>query len=130
MDPAWLAEYAAETSWLTYPKAFVPKISTNRSWIQGNIKISLYAIPLGNNATGMIYNKNAVDKLGITPPKNGWTWDEYFQFGKDAKAKLEKDKYVLMDATSDYTMYSSYQLSQGKGYPITEDGKFNFDKET
>jgi multiple sugar transport system substrate-binding protein len=130
MDPAWLSEYAGRNQLADLSKG----INTNdidKSLVDsGKYKDKLYAIPLGNNATGMVYNKNAVDKLGITAPMNGWTWDQYFQFGKDAKAKLEKDKYVLMDGTSDYTVYSSYQVSQGKGYPITVDGKFNIDKDT
>ncbi|GGA13635.1 sugar ABC transporter substrate-binding protein [Paenibacillus marchantiophytorum] len=130
MDPAWLAEYAGRNQLADLSKGIRTEDIDKSLVDSGKFKEKLYAIPLGNNATGMIYNKNAVDKLGITPPKNAWTWDEYFQFGKDAKAKLDKDKYVLMDATSDYTTYSAYQISQGKDYPITIDGKFNIDKDT
>ncbi|MGG1554157.1 ABC transporter substrate-binding protein [Paenibacillus ferrarius] len=130
MDPAWLAEYSARNQLADLSKG-INTADIDKSLVDsGKYKDKLYAIPLGNNATGMIFNKNAVDKLGVTAPKTGWTWEQYWQFGKDAKAKLEKDKYVLMDATSDYTTYASYQISQGKGYPITEDGKFNFDKDT
>lgn len=130
MDAKWLAEYAARNQLADLSKG-IRTDDIDKSLVDsGKYKNKLYAIPLGNNANGMIYNKNIVDKLGITPPRNDWTWDEYFQFGKDAKAKLGKDKYALMDATSDYDTYTSYQVSQGKGYPITEDGKFNIDKET
>ncbi|MGO4499781.1 ABC transporter substrate-binding protein [Paenibacillus sp. 2RAB27] len=130
MDPAWLAEYSGRNQLVDLSKG-INTADIDKSLVDsGKYKDKLYAIPLGNNATGMLFNKNAVDKLGITPPANGWTWDQYFQFGRDAKAKLEKDKYALMDATSDYTVYSSYQISQGKGYPVTVDGKFNLDKDT
>ncbi|MDR6554802.1 extracellular solute-binding protein [Paenibacillus qinlingensis] len=130
MDPAWLAEYSGRNQLVDLSKG-INIADIDKSLVDsGKYKDKLYAIPLGNNATGMLFNKNAVDKLGITPPANGWTWDQYFQFGKDAKAKLEKDKYALMDATSDYTVYSSYQSSQGKGYPVTIEGKFNLDKDT
>ncbi|WP_082198038.1 ABC transporter substrate-binding protein [Bacillus sp. FJAT-26390] len=96
----------------------------------GKYRNKQYAIPLGNNATAMVYNKNVVDKLGIKPPSNDWTWEEYFQFGIDAKAKLADNKYALLDSTSDYDMYTHYQLSKGQGAPITDDGKFNINKET
>jgi len=130
MDPKWLADYAGRNQ-LADLSTGIRTDDIDKSLLDsGKYKDKLYAIALGNNANGMIYNKNAVDKLGITPPNNDWTWDQYFQFGKDAKAKLEKDKYALMDATADYDTYTSYQVSQGKGYPVTADGKFNIDKET
>ncbi|WP_249861937.1 ABC transporter substrate-binding protein [Paenibacillus konkukensis] len=130
MDPAWLSEYAGRNQLADLSQGIHTEDVDKSLVDSGKYKDKLYAIPLGNNATGMVFNKNAVDKLGITPPANGWTWDQYFQFGKDAKAKLDKDKYVLMDYTADYTMYTAYQISQGKGYPITVDGKFNIDKAT
>lgn len=130
MDPKWLAEYAGRNQLAELSKGIRTDDIDKSLLNSGKYKDKLYAIPLGNNANGMIYNKNAVDKLGITPPNDDWTWDQYFQFGKDAKAKLDKGKYALMDATADYDTYTSYQVSQGKGYPITADGKFNIDKET
>ncbi|MDD9267043.1 ABC transporter substrate-binding protein [Paenibacillus sp. GCM10023248] len=130
MDPVWLSEYAGRNQLADLSQG-INVADVDKSLVDsGKYKDKLYAVPLGNNAIGEIFNKNAVDKLGIQGPANGWTWDQYFQFGKDAKAKLEKDKYALQDNTKDYTFYASYQISQGKGYPVTADGKFNFDKET
>ncbi|SDO03740.1 ABC-type glycerol-3-phosphate transport system, substrate-binding protein [Paenibacillus sp. yr247] len=130
MDAKWLAEYAGRNQLADLSKGIRTEDIDKSLVDSGKYKDKLYAIPLGNNANGMIYNKNTVDKLGVTPPNNNWTWDQYFQFGKDAKAKLDKGKYALMDATADYDTYTSYQVSQGKGYPVTADGKFNIDKET
>ena len=130
MDPAWLAEYAGRNQLVDLSQGIQTQ-DIDKSFVDsGKYKDKLYAIPLGNNATGMIFNKNTIEKLGVTPPKNGWTWDQFYQFGKEAKAKLDKGKYVLMDGSFDYFIYTAYQLSQGKGYPITVDGKFNVDKET
>jgi len=130
MDPAWLSDYAGRNQLADLSQGIRIEDMDKSLVDSGKFKDKLYAIALGNNATGMVFNKNVVEKLGVTPPANGWTWDQFFQFGREAKAKLEKDKYVLMDSTSDYTVYSAYQISQGKGYPITVDGKFNIDKDT
>lgn len=130
MDPVWLAEYASRNQLADLSEGIRTGDIDGSLLDSGKYDGKLYAIPLGNNATGMIYNKDAVEKLGVTPPQNGWTWDQYFQFGSDAKAKLGKDKYALIDSTPDYTTYSAYQVSQGKGYPVTVDGKFNIDRDT
>jgi ABC-type glycerol-3-phosphate transport system substrate-binding protein len=36
----------------------------------------------------------------------------------------------MKDLTTDTGMYAAFQLSKGKGYPATKDGKFNYDKDT
>jgi multiple sugar transport system substrate-binding protein len=95
----------------------------------GKYKDKLYAIPLGNNALGYAYNKKTFDNTGIALPQNGWTWADFKKTAADLKAKLGDGKYVTMDYTREYLNYEAYQLSKGKGFPITADGKFNFDKE-
>jgi ABC-type glycerol-3-phosphate transport system substrate-binding protein len=126
MDAAWFNDWAssnrlADLSSLNLKDVDKALLDT------GTYKGKVYAVPLGNNALGIIYNKVVFDKLGIQPPK---TWDELFQLAKDIKPKLAKDQYLSKDMTADYTMYTSYQLSKGKGYPRTQDGKFNYDKDT
>jgi len=95
----------------------------------GKIDGKLYAIPLGANGYGMVYNKAEVERLGLTAPKVGWTWDDYFQFGADAKAKLEPGKYGIPDSTTDKNYYVNYQLSKGKKN-LFINGQFNLDKDT
>lgn len=96
----------------------------------GKFNGKLYAIPLGNNINGIAYNKSAIEKLGLPEPSYDWTWDDYFQYGRDAQAKLGQGKnYALSDNTTNIEMYNMYQYSQGKGYIITDDGKFNLDQD-
>ncbi len=96
----------------------------------GMLDGKLYAIPLGDNVKGMAYNKVMVDKIGIKPPSDGWTWEDYFQFGRDAKAKLGADVYPLVDSTNSNSLYNMYQVSHGKGDVVSSDGHFNLDRDT
>ena len=96
----------------------------------GMLNGKLYALPLGNNVKGFAYNKVIVDKIGIKAPFDGWTWDDYFQFGRDAKAKLGADVYPLVDSTNSHGVYNQYQVSQGKGDIVSSDGDFNLDRDT
>jgi ABC-type glycerol-3-phosphate transport system substrate-binding protein len=126
MDAAWFNDWASSNR-LADLSSVNTKDVDKALLDTGTYKGKVYAVPLGNNALGMIYNKVVFDKLGVQPPK---TWDELFQLAKDIKPKLAKDQYLIKDLTADYTMYFSYQLSKGKGYPRTQDGKFNYDKDT
>jgi len=96
----------------------------------GKYKDKLYAIPLGNNALGFVYNKKLMVESGIELPQNGWTWEDVKRIGQEAKAKLGEDVYFTQDFTWQYMNYEAYQLSRGKGHPITTDGIFNFDQQT
>ncbi|CAM4325461.1 extracellular solute-binding protein [Paenibacillus alkaliterrae] len=129
MDAAYLADYAARnqlTELTTVNLASIDEVLLN----SGKVQDKLYAVALGNNAFGLAYNKEAIEKSGIAVPQNGLTWEQYFQFGRDVKAKLGDGQYALMDDSKALDMYSLYQMSKGKGYYVTDDGKFNIDKDT
>ncbi|TXK82611.1 ABC transporter substrate-binding protein [Paenibacillus sp. N3.4] len=128
MDAAYLAEYAGRNQ-LADLSAGVNTADLDKSLLDtGKYKSKQYAIPLGNNALGIIYNKAALEKLGVSAPKSDWTWDDYFKMGQDAKAKLSDGKFPLLNSLTDYVYYDLYQLGKGKGNAVTIDGKFNIDK--
>jgi multiple sugar transport system substrate-binding protein len=129
MDAAWLADWNARGQLADLSSGIDTKEIDSKLLDTGKYQGKLAAVPLGNNAWGMIYDKAALEKLGIAGPKDGWTWDDYFKMGEEIKPKLGKGQYPFKDGTND-GIYTSYQLSKGKGYPITPDGKFNYDKET
>ncbi|MBU5444955.1 ABC transporter substrate-binding protein [Paenibacillus sp. MSJ-34] len=129
MDAAFLSDYAKRS--LLADLTGIHTDDVDASLLDtGKVDGKLYAMPLGNNAYGMAYNRDFTEKLGIDLPQYGWSWDDYFKYGTEAQAKLEKGKYALLDSTIDWVSYISYQQSKGKGDPITPDGKFNIDKDT
>ncbi len=129
MDASYLADYSSR-------KQLADLSNINTSDMDeallnsGKYNDELFAIPLGNNAKGLAYNKEAVEKLGITLPANGWTWNEYFAFGEEAKSKLGSNQYALQDFSSSYQAYVAYQLSKGKGQVFVDEHSIHIDKDT
>ncbi|WP_199613986.1 ABC transporter substrate-binding protein [Paenibacillus alkalitolerans] len=129
MDAAYLAEYASRKQLADITEGIDTSGMDAALLNTGKYNDSLYAIALGNNAFGLAYNKEMIEKLGLPLPKDGWTWEQYFQYGRDIKAKLGPEGHALMDHTGALDIYGIYQMSHGKGYYVTPDGKFNIDKQ-
>lgn len=126
MDAAWLSDWAKSNRLADLASVNVEDIDSTLLET-GKFDGKLVGLPLGNNAFGMVYNKTILDKLGLQAPE---TFDEFFRLTKEIKPKLAKDQYLTKDLTADELWYSVYQLSKGKGFPRTQDGKFNYDEDT
>ncbi|WNR42833.1 ABC transporter substrate-binding protein [Paenibacillus roseipurpureus] len=126
MDAAWFNDWASNNR-LADLSTINTKDVDKALLDSGKYKDKVYAVPLGNNALGMIYNKAVFDKVGAKAPA---TWDELFQLALDIKPKLAKDQYLIKDLSEDITMYTNYQIAEGKGNPKPAAGNFNFDKDT
>lgn len=127
-DAAFIQDYAqkgllADLSGMDLKGIIDPKVLES-------VKINgkLYGVPISGNGQGMIYNKEMLSSAGITIPKNGWTWDDYFNFAKEARGKLPKEQYGIVDSSNDWNWYQFYQMSEGKG-PVLDGVKFNLDKD-
>lgn len=128
MDAAYLNEYVGRS--LLADLGSVNVADMDKALMEsGNVDGKLYAMPLGSAAFGMVVDKTVIEKLGLKVPEFGWTWDDYYKFGEEAKAKLGKDKYVFVDQSPDLYEYTAYQLSMGKGQVFT-DKKLSIDKAT
>lgn len=130
MDAQYLQEYAGRNQLADITDTINTDDVEASLLDSGKVNDKLYAVPLGNNAFGMIYNKSVFEKLGVETPKTGWTWDELFSLAKEVQPKLEEGVYALKDLTEAANVYEMYQLSKGKGHLTKEDGSFNIDKET
>ncbi|GGH76188.1 multiple sugar transport system substrate-binding protein [Pullulanibacillus pueri] len=130
MDAAYIQDYAsrgtlADLSDIDLSGIVDPKV-LDRLKIDGK----LYGIPMINNGSGMAFNKDAMTSADIPIPQKDWTWDDFFNFAKQARTKLPKGKYPITDSTGDWAWFQYYQASKGKGAIFEDGGKtFNLDKE-
>lgn len=130
IDPSWVADWASRNQLADLTDAIdLTDIDAKLTSIS-SIDHKLFGVPLGSVAHGMIYDKAAMEKLGIALPSMGWTWDDFFTFASDAKSKLNDKQYVTKDYAGDYFAYAAYQYARGKGQLVTDDGAFHVDKET
>ncbi len=129
MDQAYIKEYVArgtleDLSDIDLTGIVDPKVIENLK-IDGK----LYGIPLSQNATGIAFNKKALEDYGIPLPHKDWTYDEYFDWARAAKQKLPEGKYPIGDTTT-WDFYQYYQYAYGKGEIMADGGKtFNLDKD-
>ncbi|MCM3790881.1 extracellular solute-binding protein [Domibacillus indicus] len=130
MDAQYLQEYATRNQLADLSEGINVEDMDPTLVDSGKVNDKLYAVALGNNAFGMIYNKAAFEKLGVETPKADWTWDDLFALAREVQPKLKDGKYAMRDFTFDSAVYEMYQLSKGKGHLTTEDGDFNIDKKT
>lgn len=128
MDTGYFTDYASRNQLADLNGLNVADIDKTLLEV-GKWNNKLYAVPLGSNAFGFVYDKAALEKLGIPLPKEGWTWNDLLGLARQIKPKLGEKQYVLYDYTSDMLAYESYQMSKGKGHAVTLDGKFNIDKQ-
>ncbi|MCC3375774.1 sugar ABC transporter substrate-binding protein [Cohnella sp. REN36] len=129
MDAAYIQEYVSrgqleDLSGVDLSGIVDPNVVEN-SKIGGK----LYGIPLSQNAQGIAFNKEELAQYGIPLPKQNWTYDEFFQWARDAKSKLPEGKYPIGDSTT-WDGFNFYQTSMGGPPVMTDGGKtFHLDKD-
>lgn len=128
LDPGWMPDWMGRNQLTELsPEVDVSKFDT-KLLSGGQLNGKQYAVPMGSVAFGMVYDKAAMDKLGIANPSDGWTWDDFFALAKESKSKLPSGQYFTLDYAGNYFMYSAYQYAKGKGQVVTDDGHFNIDQ--
>lgn len=133
MDTAYLNDYASRNILADISEGINTSDMDAALLETGVVNGKLYALPSGSTTIAMPYNRALLESLGVELPKDGWTWDDYFTFGKELKSKVAPGQYPLYDVTlgiGAFPIYSMYQLANGKGHPYTPDGKTNIDKDT
>lgn len=80
---------------------------------QGTIGGKLTGVPVSDNASVMIYNKEMYQQAGIEPPKMDMTWKEYFDKAREIKSKLGDKVYGSFDLSTSLEGFMYYSFSVG-----------------
>lgn len=71
----------------------------------------LYALTTGSLATGIIYDAQIFEDLGINPPDNGWTWDDFRNICREVTEKSD-GKYFGCSDLSGEMMFVEFWVRQ------------------
>ncbi|SDT35498.1 ABC transporter substrate-binding protein [Microlunatus soli] len=89
----------------------------------------LYMIPYGVAWNAFLVNKTVADKYDIPDLKEGYTWDEWLAWLKQAKSKLPKDVAPILEQGGNEALFSAYVLSNGQKM-FNDQGKVGFSKQS
>lgn len=96
----------------------------------GQIEGAQYGIPTSQNTLALFYNADLLDELGIEPPADGYTWEDYNAFAaevSEAGAGMDPQIYGTGDYTGTFWFFLQWLIQQGTE-PFTADGQLAFDE--
>jgi multiple sugar transport system substrate-binding protein len=96
----------------------------------GSIEGAQYGIPTSTNTLALFYNQDELDELGVEPPAEGYTWDDYDAWLQEVSAAGAGEKPVIYgsaDYSGTFWFFLQWLIQQGVE-PFTEDGQLNFDE--
>jgi multiple sugar transport system substrate-binding protein len=133
MDLSYLRQYGG-TGQLANLSEYTDQIDTSgfdeTLLSSGAIDGAQYGIPTSQNTLAMFYNQDVLDKIGVEPLAEGYTWDDLNTFIAEAsKAGAGEDPaiYGMGDYTGTFWFFLQWLVQEGTD-PFTEDGQLNFDE--
>jgi multiple sugar transport system substrate-binding protein len=129
MDGAYISDYVSRGVLADLSDMTLSDVVSQK--VLDNIKINgkIYGVPLSHNAQGLAFNKKVLADYGIAAPKPGWTYDEFWAFARECRAKLPADKWGISYQGGQWDGYQYYQTSMGKGPVFPAGGKdYNIDQ--
>ncbi|MFM9277641.1 ABC transporter substrate-binding protein [Paenibacillus sp. p-8] len=120
MDYAFLTDFARRGALLDLtPYAESKELRTeehDKSMLKaGTVDDKLYAITLGVNAPGVIYDATLFKELGIEEPKESWTWEDFGEIAAKIAAAKGEGFYGSVDISGTTNMFEIFIRQKGKG---------------
>lgn len=120
MDYAFLSDYAKRGTLLDltpYTGDGTLRIEEHdQSMISaGSIDGKLYAITLGVNAPGVIYNASVLQELGIPEPQESWTWKDFADMANTIAEKKGSGYYGTPDISGTTNIFEVFVRQHGTG---------------
>jgi len=133
MDYAFLTDYAKRGALLEldpYVEQNILNIADHdQSMIEaGSVDGKLYAITLGLNAPGVIYNATVFEELGIEEPKQDWTWEDFQNIAKQISDAKGNGYYGTADVSRTANQFQI--MARQHGEQFLEETKLGASKET
>lgn len=93
--------------------------------MKDTFNMGITGLPLSMRNVVLHYNKDLFNKFGVTPPRDGMTWDEVYELARKMTRQENGVKYRGIDFSAHIIDYN--QLSLGTVDPKTERASVNTD---
>jgi len=97
----------------------------------GEIDDAVYAVPTATNTWATFYNPSVVEKLGLEPPAEDFTWDDLAAWtakASEAGAGEDPALYGANDYTGVFWAFLQHLVQEGVT-PFTDDGRLGFTRD-
>lgn len=135
MDLSYLRQYGGTGQLADLSDAFDVNLDVSgfdeQLLTAGAIDGAQYGIPTSTNTLALFYNADVLAEVGVEPPADGYTWDDYAAFVEevsDAGAGADPAVYGTADYTATFWFFCQWLIQQGTD-PFTADGELNFTAE-
>jgi multiple sugar transport system substrate-binding protein len=81
----------------------------------GKVDDKLYAVPLAANTQSLVYDKTALEKVGMLPSENGWaTWDEFGTWAAGVTKATGSAPWAMRDESANISLFEYWLRQNGK----------------
>jgi multiple sugar transport system substrate-binding protein len=129
MDYSYIGEYARRGA-LRPLDDLVPKVIdlgdfSPDTLAGGKIDNKLYGVNAGLNSMALVVNTALAEEIGVEPPTNDMTWNDFATFAKQVGAKAPTGVFGAENGASDAAAFECFLRQRGKAL-FTADGALGF----